>query len=336
MIEYKDIRHVHLEMSTLCNASCPLCPRNFYGYEYNNGFPKTHFTLENAKKIFTTDFLQQLEEIWVCGNFGDIMVNPEGLQIVEYFRQQNPNLHISASTNGSARNKSFWQGLAELNIDIFFCIDGLADTHHLYRQNTVWNTIIKNAKIFIAAGGKATWSMIEFEHNQHQIDECRKLSQELGFVEFMLINDGRDRGPVFNRRGQHTHNIGSYNGSKDLKILLNKQKINTVLVQDIVDDPSTPIKKQISCVTVKKSSIYISAYGEVTPCCWTGFAPSTYGAGAYHQAINSQLRPLMSKNNALQYSLKECIEWFSLVQAAWNHETYQQGRLVVCDTNCGS
>lgn len=335
MIDYKDIRHVHLELSTFCNASCPLCPRNFYGYEYNNGYPKTHFTLENAKKIFTTDFLQQLEEIYVNGNFGDIMVNPEGLQIVEYFRQQNANLYISISTNGSARNKSFWQGLAELNADVYFCIDGLADTHHLYRQNTVWNTIIKNAKTFIAAGGKAVWKMIEFAHNRHQIDECRKLSQELGFVDFVLINEGRDTGPVFNRKGKHTHNLGSYTGSTNLQILLHKKKTNTVLLEDIVDNPSIPIKKQISCWAVKQSSIYISAYGEVTPCCWTGFAPSTYGTGAYHQAINNQLRPLMSKNNALQYPLKECIEWFSSVQATWKHETYQQGRLVVCDTNCG-
>lgn len=336
MIVYKNIRHVHLELSTLCNAACPLCPRNFYGYEYNNGYPQTHLTLDHVKKIFTTDFLQQLEEIYVSGNFGDIMVNPEALQIVQYFRKHNPNLYISISTNASARNKSFWQALAELNIDVYFCIDGLADTHHLYRQNTVWDIIIRNAKTFIAAGGKAAWKMIEFDHNKHQIDACRQLSQELGFVEFLLVNEGRNTGPVFNRRGQHTHNLGSYKGSTDFKVLFHQKKTNTILVEDIVDSSYSKIEKKISCYAVKQSSIYISAYGEVSPCCWTGLAPSTYGAGSYLQAINGQLQPLMSKNNALQYSLQECIEWFSSIQAAWKHDTYQQGRLVVCDTNCGS
>ena len=334
MINYKDIRHVHLELSTFCNASCPLCPRNFFGYEHNNGYPETHFTLENAKTIFTSSFLQQLEEIHVSGNFGDIVMNPEGLQVIDYFKQQNSNLRISVSTNGSARDKSFWQGLADLKVEVHFCIDGLADTHHLYRQNTVWNTVIKNAKIFTTAGGKAVWRMIEFKHNQHQIEACRKLSQELGFVYFVVINEGRNTAPAFNHRGEHTHSLGSYNGSTDFKMLFHKKKTDTILVEDIVDD-TTSIKKHVSCLSVKKSSVYISAYGEVSPCCWTGFAPSTYGAGAYHQAINSQLHPLISKNNALQYSLEECIKWFSSIQSSWNIENYQQGRLVVCDQNCG-
>jgi sulfatase maturation enzyme AslB (radical SAM superfamily) len=311
-----------------------LCPRNFFGYEHNNGYPETHFTLENAKTIFTSSFLQQLEEIHVSGNFGDIVMNPEGLQVIDYFKQQNSNLRVSVSTNGSARDKSFWQGLADLKVEVHFCIDGLADTHHLYRQNTVWNTVIKNAKIFITAGGKAVWRMIEFKHNQHQIEACRRLSLELGFVYFVVINEGRNTAPAFNHRGEHTHSLGSYNGSTDFKMLFHKKKTDTILVEDIVDD-TTSIKKHVSCLAVKKSSVYISAYGEVSPCCWTGFAPSTYGAGAYHQAINSQLHPLISKNNALQYSLEECIEWFSSIQSSWNIETYQQGRLVVCDQNCG-
>jgi len=333
MINYKDIRDVHLELSTFCNAACPLCPRNFFGYEYNNGYPETHFTLENSKKIFTTDFLQQLKGIRVCGNFGDIVMNPEGLQIIEYFKQQNPNLHISIYTNGSARDKSFWKGLADLKVHIYFCLDGLADTHHLYRQNTIWDTVIKNAKTFIEAGGKAIWKMIEFKHNQHQIEQCRKLSQTLGFANFELTNEGRSTGPVFNHCGEHTHNLGSVDGSTDFKILFDKKKTDTIQIEDVVDADST--KKHVSCWAVKRSSIYISAYGEVSPCCWTGFAPSTYGSGTYHQAINSQLQPLISKNNALQYPLEECIEWFSLIQSAWNIETYQQGRLVVCDHNCG-
>lgn len=63
MIEYKDIRDVHLEISTLCNASCPWCPRTFWGYPYNGGYPELVLTLENAKKIFSHDFLLQLTSI---------------------------------------------------------------------------------------------------------------------------------------------------------------------------------------------------------------------------------------------------------------------------------
>ena len=51
MISYQDIRDVHLEISSLCNASCPWCPRTFWGYTYNGGYPEVNLTLDNAKKI---------------------------------------------------------------------------------------------------------------------------------------------------------------------------------------------------------------------------------------------------------------------------------------------
>ena len=57
MIQYNEIRDVHLEISSLCNARCPLCPRNFRGYPYNDGYPETNLTIEQIKKIFTRDFL---------------------------------------------------------------------------------------------------------------------------------------------------------------------------------------------------------------------------------------------------------------------------------------
>ena len=37
MIFFNDIRDGHLEISTICNAACPFCPRNFWGYPYNGG-----------------------------------------------------------------------------------------------------------------------------------------------------------------------------------------------------------------------------------------------------------------------------------------------------------
>ena len=89
---------------------------------------------------------------------------------------------MSISTNGSAGTRNFWERLGKTKAIVTFGIDGLEDTHHLYRQNTVWSRIIKNAGIFIAAGGTASWQFIEFDHNKHQISLCRELSKKLGFV----------------------------------------------------------------------------------------------------------------------------------------------------------
>ena len=334
MIAYNDIRDVHLEISSLCNAACAWCPRTFWGYPHNGGYPELYLTLDNVKKIFQPDFLTQLQSIRVNGNFGDIVMNPDGADIIEYFAQINPRIKIKISTNGGARDREFWQRLARTGAQVIFALDGLSDTHHLYRQNTIWSTVIKNAKVFIDHGGIAVWQMIKFKHNEHQIDQCRQMSKTLGFHEFYLRSDGRDTAPVFDRQGNLTHVLGNYQGEKEFKILFHKKQTDNVLLEDIVVD-RVP-KKKIRCQTQELGSIYLAANGDVSPCCWTGFYPRTYGQGQYHQAANAQLVPLMTRNNALEHSIKECIEWFGAVAQSWKQNTYQTGRLVICDDNCGS
>jgi molybdenum cofactor biosynthesis enzyme MoaA len=333
MIAYKDIRDVHLEISSLCNASCPWCPRTFWGYPYNGGYPERNLSLEQAKHIFNPEFLTQLTSIRINGNFGDIVMNTQGPDIVEYFFSQNPDLDISVSTNGAARDANFWTRLAQTRAKVIFCLDGLEDTHHLYRQNTLWSTVIKNAKTFINAGGHAIWGMIAFDHNQHQIETCKQMSQDLGFQEFRLKNDGRDTAPVFDNKGTLTHTLGNYSGETNFKVLFHQKTTTDVLLEDIVTD-RTP-KTCVNCETQRLKSIYISATGDVSPCCYTGFYPHTYGKGQYHQAVNAQLIPLIHKNNALEFELSDCIEWFKSVEDSWNKATYEQGRLVICDDNCG-
>lgn len=333
MIKFSDIRNVHLEIASMCNAECPWCPRNFWGHPYNGGYPETALALDQAKKIFNREFLQQLTSIDINGNFGDIVMNPQGADIVEYFLAINPNLTISVSTNGSGRNRQFWQRLGRLKITVQFCLDGLEDTHSLYRQNTSWSRILTNAAAFIAAGGRAEWKMIEFDHNRHQIDECRQLSQQLGFTRFSLIQSERTVAPVFDRKGQLTHTLGNYQGERSFEVLFRSKQNDDILLEDIL--PGRVPKTRLSCDTVNRRSIYIAANGDVFPCCFLGFYPKTYGRGQYHQAANSQVLPLIEKNNALESTLQDCIQWFDCVAQSWKKQQYQDGRLVICDDCCG-
>lgn len=334
MIAYKDIRSVHLEISSLCNASCPWCPRNFWGYPYNSGYPETNLTLEQAKKIFKPDFLQQINKIHINGNFGDIVMNPEGHHIVKYFYSINPDLEINISTNGSARNREFWETLGGTPAKILFCLDGLEDTHHLYRKNTVYTTVINNAKSFIAAGGYAIWKLIKFKHNINQIEDCKQLSVDLGFQEFEIVESDRVDAPVYDNQGNLSYILGDYKGETSFPLLFHKKRTDSILLEDIVSGRKE--KSKIQCQAKQNQEIYITSTGEVYPCCYTGFYPRTYGHGQYHQAANAQLVPHIDKNNALAHSLSECIEWFNGVEQAWNKKTYSDGRLVICDDNCGN
>lgn len=275
MIQYSDVRQIHLELSTLCNARCPLCPRNFYGYPYNDGYPEVNLTLIQIQKIFDKSFLKQISKITIEGNFGDATLNPETLDIIRYFKKPNPGMTIIMHTNGVARDEKFWEELAELGVETVFALDGLEDTHHLYRQDTDYKRILKNAQVFINRGGHAVWKMIPFDHNKHQINQCRDLSIRLGFANFTLYDESRDSGPVYDKDGNLTQVMGTYSGETQFEIKFKSRTTDLVLLEDIVGDRKT--KEKISCQSIGRKSIYVSANGEVSPCCFMGFYPKTYG-----------------------------------------------------------
>ena len=164
---------------------------------------------------------------------------------------------MNIHTNGSARDNEFWEKLARLGVEVTFAIDGLADTHSLYRIGTNFDMIMRNAKTFIEAGGKADWHMLAFEHNEHQIDECKRLSKELGFHTFIVKHTARfpvEKMPVIDDLGKPVYYIKPTQKSKTIMALSK----NTI-PKDHVD---------IKCKVQKESQLYVSAMGDVSPCCW--------------------------------------------------------------------
>jgi MoaA/NifB/PqqE/SkfB family radical SAM enzyme len=318
-----------------------MCPRNTAGFDSDLGYPIHDMSLTEAKQIFTIPFLRQLNRILINGNFGDFVTARDGPAIVEYFFESNPELQIIISTNASAK-PNMWSRLGSMrNLIIMFDLDGLADTHSLYRRNTSWELVISNAKKFIAAGGTAIWKMIKFDHNLHQIEECRRLSKEMGFTQFMLVDDGRDQGPVYNRQGDFIYRIGNDPLFKEVKY---PDRIETwkewsdpgALPKNRLEYYKTiPVKNKISCIAKKKSQIYITATGEIYPCCWLGFFPKLDYKHMWQQD-NMFLKDMVKNNNALEVGIEQSIAWFNAVESSWNKKAYTEGRLFKCDEHCGS
>ena len=84
MLNLLDICSVHVELTTRCNARCPMCMRNYRGSDYNSGYPDCELSLTDIKKIFTPEFLSQLEHVNFNGNLGDFALGRWALEIVEY------------------------------------------------------------------------------------------------------------------------------------------------------------------------------------------------------------------------------------------------------------
>ena len=333
MISIDQIRDVHIELTTLCNARCPLCMRNAHGFSHNFGYPEASLSLDNVKRMFSPAFVQQLNTFTVCGNYGDFVACPDALEIIDYIRANNSSIRITICTNGSARNTAFWTELAHLKPEVSFCIDGLEDTHHLYRLDTNWSHIIRNAQAFIAAGGDAVWKMIKFEHNKHQVDACRTMAKELGFIKFDLTDHSRSSGAAFDRAGNLTHQIGTGPIHNTPESVIHWQQKSA--------DEDWLLKKEeksnLDCYSKRASSIYVTGNGEVYPCCYLGFFPRTFANSHWYNQGNAQLKELLGQsNNAIEVGLESAIDWFTQIEQRWVVQKYQDGRLRMCDEHCGT
>ena len=184
MYNYKDIRQLHLEISSLCNAECPVCNRRMQGGPKNPIMIERFITLDEFKQWLSVDFLKQIKEIILCGNYGDPMTNPELIDILSYYRELNPTGHVSMNTNAGGRNKKFWKDLSKVIGNygrVIFSVDGLEDTNHLYRKGTSWEKIMDAMTSFTSTKKcKADWEFLVFRHNQHQLAEAKQLAESMG------------------------------------------------------------------------------------------------------------------------------------------------------------
>lgn len=370
MYAYNEIKTLHLEITERCNANCPQCGRNINGGEENPFIANRELSIDNIKQIVPTTLVQQLQHIYMCGNYGDPIVAKDTLQAYEYFRENNSKLLLNMNTNGSARTKDWWQELAKIYNGsgyVIFSIDGLEDTNHIYRRNTVWNKIIDNVTAFINAGGIAHWEYIVFKHNEHQIEQAELLSKELGFSKFQIKKTARfasnfiasvKEGTSFtDKKGNKIEvcmpdnpkyrnpvlkNISNLAGSAPVLTLpTTYDEVKDKLNQELFTNPLMPIydKTEIDCKVKKEKSIYVSAEGIVQPCCW--IASNMYPW--YYLNKRSQVWKLINKVgidnlNALKHSIEEIVssEYFTkLIVDSWQKPTCREGKLTVCAKTCG-
>jgi sulfatase maturation enzyme AslB (radical SAM superfamily) len=304
--------------------------RNYRGHDYNSGYPDTELYFADIVHIFKKPLLQQLAQNPVYGanfngNLGDFAVSRDGVEIANYFASAGVKVNIN--TNGSSRSPGWWAKLAHPNIQIGFALDGLADTHALYRQDTDWHKIIENASAFIQAGGRAIWRFVPFDHNKHQEQECRRLARELGFVNFENIYDGRDAGPVYTRSGEFSHWLGPASSPPPIKDML--QSHVTWFDSKTIKLQKDTSELNLRCQHKVNREIYLAADGTVYPCCYLGFYPTQM-----NHAGNSQIKEIVQDNNALEHDLEHCLEWFDQVEQSWAKESIAAGRLYSCVNSC--
>lgn len=338
---------IEWEITTACNAACPQCPRNYYGSYTWPTLPIVQIDLDWVKKYLPEDNWKVINRIDFCGTYGDPIMNNNLVPIIQWIRSVNPNIKIEIKTNGGIRDKQWWTILAQSlgpNDHVVFGIDGLEDTNHLYRKNVVFSKVIENATNFISAGGRAFWSYIVFKHNQHQVEEAKILSKNLGFQDILIKKTWRffnknhefqDQYAVLDKNGKIEYYLELPNsdmyineGYQTIKFLDKKYNNFKNYLKSTVINCHEKIAKQI----------YISAEGMVFPCGW--IHDRIYGYEAEQHPDRLKLLSIIDKSggidkiNLKNKSLNEIVEgkFFTDFQNSWTNDN----RLERCSLICGS
>ena len=298
----RKIRQLTTELTFRCNAKCPACHR-LKPLRIDLNDKKYTISLDRFKKLFNSELLFNLEWLVLNGNFGDSIMNREFREILLYLKQHNVKLNIH--TNGGIHDTDYWKDVGNIlnRFDILnFDLDGLSDTHHIYRINTKFEKVFENAKAAISTKKpQVHWKYIVFEHNKHQVEKAKELAIKEGFHTFSTVKTNRDFSPPSSGKFVHT-----------------KKKVDKQFLE-----------KKIICSWDDWGKWYISPEGLVFRCCWTG--------GHYYDNDNSRFYyppEFEHKFNGFKVPIQKIISY-----NYWNKlNLYLQGydrAFPLCQSQCG-
>lgn len=238
--------------------------------------------------------------------------------------------------------ESWWRQLGQKlqpQDKVFFGIDGLEDTHHLYRRGTDFARVIRNLTALNSTGAHTVWSYLVFDHNQHQVEQARALSQEIGCGSFAVKSTSRfvdkthnlvDTVPVQDRRDRVIY---------WLKPATDDRYVNSGydVIKDIGDYAEYLKTNEIRCQAQHTGYVVVSAEGYVLPC---GFLHDRfYGYEAESHPDRAKLFSLIDSAGGLDainiahHDLSDIINGsaFQRIKQSWTNAD----RLQRCAHQCG-
>ena len=347
---YKNLpTKLHLEPTTECNARCPQCPRTFNSSLLTQPRLKiTEWNPQDLKSVLEDEFFKDLNYVLINGNYGDIVMHSNPKELIQVLLDRNVT-YVVINTNGGALNAKFWSWLGSLGkIIVEFGIDGLEDTHHLYRRNTRFDVVMKNAKAFIDAGGYAYWVMTTFKHNEHQIEDCKRLSKEFGFKQFkerpstrwdkkdhvILGNDMEESyrlEPATSIADRFKDLPKSIHENVDIPLT------SAISIDELRPQPATPAICEISCSVAKDNSVYLSAGGNLYPCCWTANEHEKSFIecvdSSFVKTFHKELGYNLNFNNVIDNKISDIIDsgLFTRIEDSW----FSSKQINACAKTCG-
>ena len=288
---------LHFELSTRCNAYCPGCPRYVNSSTVlNPNLLQDNVSLEQFKSWCSPELLNnRVKRLMFCGNYGDPIANPEIVEILDYaVTHLNKDAYIIVNTNGGLGSTKQWKAIGNIlknnnKYQIFFSVDGLEDTNHMYRRGVLWDRIDANIRAYTSTGAKGMWDYLIFEYNKHQLEQAKAQCKDWG------LQDIRFKKPYgfFWDNKYYKRGVYDKDGKLLYKLSITPDAIDTVKDTVDINNPirvkQTVEQKKFSCKSLQSwgTELMVHVDGTVFPCCYIGDLYNRYVEDSSKQELKS-------------------------------------------------
>ncbi|MBM3810017.1 MAG: radical SAM protein [Acidimicrobiia bacterium] len=198
---------IRLEASSVCQLECPACPTA--SGETKPVLGAGHLRLARFRQLLEDN--PQLVHIELS-NYGELFLNPELPAIMESAHQQGVRLTADNGANFNTVSESTLEALVKFRFHSITCsLDGVTqETYAQYRKGGDLDTVLANIhklnqlkQRYGSPYPKLLWQFILFPHNQHQVEEARRMAEELGmrFRIKLAWNEDADQSPLVQIEG---------------------------------------------------------------------------------------------------------------------------------------
>ena len=175
---------IRLEASSFCQLGCPSCPTTTGAIHpaVGSGFLK----FQDFRNL--VDLNPALERIEIS-NYGEIFLNPQLLEILEYAHGKAIAITLENGVNLNHAKDDIPEGLVRCQVRIMTCsIDGASpEIYRIYRVRGDFDAVIHNIekinvhkRLYGSDLPHLVWQFVVFGHNEHEIPAAREMAGRLG------------------------------------------------------------------------------------------------------------------------------------------------------------
>ncbi len=180
-----------IDICNVCNLRCPLCPTG-------------NTTIARKQAMLSTkqyqEFFEKIREYALVVSFynhGEPMLNPDVFSIIEHTHRNRVGTNISSNFNWPqpvSINDFIRSGLDYVTVSL----DGVTqETYQQYRVRGDVAEVFDNMKRLVSVKRAlksrtpfVEWQFIVFKHNEHEMDEARKLAADIGVDLLRFVSPG--------------------------------------------------------------------------------------------------------------------------------------------------